>query len=227
MSRFQAAVVGAKRRALGEAARWADRVSSDLQRRLMRTTLAADRAEHAHTIASWTSEAELRRLYKLARSCRPGAVALEIGSYLGASSCYLAAGLRRRSGRLYCVDTWANETMPDGPQDTYADFLRNTAPFSDVITPVRKRSDMLEPEDVSVPVDLLFIDGDHSYAAVSADFARTSDWVAEDGIIAFHDVGIPEHPGVDRVVGEALRSGCWGLEGMVDSLAWIRRRENH
>jgi hypothetical protein len=37
-------------------------------------------------------------------------------------------------------------------------------------------------------VDLLFIDGDHSYAGCMADFAMYREFVAPDGLIAFHDI---------------------------------------
>lgn len=37
-------------------------------------------------------------------------------------------------------------------------------------------------------IDLLFIDGDHSYAGVKKDFDNYSPLVAEDGVIALHDI---------------------------------------
>lgn len=37
-------------------------------------------------------------------------------------------------------------------------------------------------------VDLLFIDGDHSYAGCMADFSMYHDLVGPDGVIAFHDI---------------------------------------
>ncbi len=41
-------------------------------------------------------------------------------------------------------------------------------------------------------VDLLFIDGDHSYDGVKNDFLNYRQFVAEDGIIAFHDI-LPDY----------------------------------
>lgn len=38
------------------------------------------------------------------------------------------------------------------------------------------------------PLDLLFIDGDHSYEGVKADFAMYCSLVRNEGIIAFHDI---------------------------------------
>lgn len=41
-------------------------------------------------------------------------------------------------------------------------------------------------------VDLLFIDGDHSYAGVKRDFELYSPLVGKGGIVAFHDIGQPK-----------------------------------
>lgn len=43
-----------------------------------------------------------------------------------------------------------------------------------------------------VPVDFLFIDGDHSYTGVKADFERYSTLVRPGGLIALHDI-VPSH----------------------------------
>lgn len=203
--------------------RQAQRTMAGLRRRLLDAEFQAVGADHVKRIPSWTTEEELNALYNLAASCTRGSVALEVGSYLGASSCYLAAGLKLQSGILYCVDTWENQTMPEGLQDTFGQFQRNISPFADVITAVRKRSEELKRSDVNAPLDLVFIDGDHSFRAVSIDFAITSKWVREGGIIAFHDVGNPDYPGVSCVVGAAIASGGWVPVGACKSLLWIKK----
>jgi predicted O-methyltransferase YrrM len=38
------------------------------------------------------------------------------------------------------------------------------------------------------PIDLLMIDGDHSYAGTKSDFEMYGQFVAQDGLIAFHDI---------------------------------------
>lgn len=176
-----------------------------------------------NTIFTFTNKRELRSLYNLALACPYNAVALEIGSYLGSSSCYLAAGLSQVNGHLFCIDTWQNETMPEGERDTFAEFQKNINGVKQWITPVRKRSDEISEQDIRVPLNLVFIDGDHSYDAVKSDFDCVQKWMAEDGIIAFHDFSSPNFEGVTRVVGEALTSGKWMIAGQVDTLVWIRQ----
>lgn len=53
-------------------------------------------------------------------------------------------------------------------------------------------------------VDFLFIDGDHTYDGVKADFEMYSDLVAKNGIIALHD--IVHHPDDEDVVNELRQS---------------------
>lgn len=173
------------------------------------------------SIPTWTKKRELRALFELASNCSPGAVGLEIGAYLGASTCCIAAGLARAGGQLYCVDTWQNETMPEGVRETYAEFQKNIEGVKATVTPVCKRSEQLSPQDIQIPLSFIYIDGDHRYEAVRRDFELVKDWLTSDGIIAFHDFSNNYYEGVTRVVGEALASGQWRLAGLEATLAWI------
>lgn len=53
-------------------------------------------------------------------------------------------------------------------------------------------------ERINGDVDFLFIDGDHTYEGVKADFEMYKELVADDGLIAFHD--IVHHPNSEEVV---------------------------
>ncbi len=58
--------------------------------------------------------------------------------------------------------------------------------------------------------DLLFIDGDHSYAGVKMDFEKFSPLVRDGGLIAFHDIVVhPDFPdcGADRFWNEIKAAG--------------------
>lgn len=98
-----------------------------------------------------------------------GFLACEIGSYVGASTSFLAAVASRLEGHLHCVDTWDNRAMGlEAPRDTWAEFQRNTAAFSSRITAHRGESSRVAAE-VPAGLDLLFIDGDHARDSVLAD----------------------------------------------------------
>ena len=107
-------------------------------------------------------------LFLLSRSLGFGTVVVEIGSFLGASATYLARGIRRR-GTLYCVDTWNNDAMDEPQRDTYEEFARNVADLRHVIVPLKGKSEDIARE-FNQRIDLLFIDGDHSYEACLADW---------------------------------------------------------
>jgi predicted O-methyltransferase YrrM len=163
-------------------------------------------------------------LLDLARECPDNGVVLEIGSYLGASTCYLAAGVFGRGVTIHCVDTWDNRTMDDSTvTDTFAEFQRNVEPVKSIIMTLRMPNTKLKAEDIRLPVDLAFLDADHSYAATRLDFQLVHPWITPRGVIAFHDSSTFE--GVSRVIGEVLSTGKWRLAGHVNNLTWIQRAD--
>lgn len=147
------------------------------------------------------TDEEKYKLYLLAKTInKQHALFVEIGSYLGASSCLLAKGLE--SGKLYCIDTWENDAMSEGNRDTYNEFRINTKKYKEKIIEVRGWS--YDSVDVikaaNKPIDLLFIDGDHSYEGVKKDWDLYSPMLSSGSIVIFHDYGWAE--GVQKVVHE-------------------------
>jgi len=147
---------------------------------------------------------------------------IEIGSYLGASSCFFALGALKNNSKVYCIDTWKNEGMSEGEKDTFEEFCENIEPLKDFIRILRGKSvDMAK--NFSEEIDLLFIDGDHSYDAVRADVEAWLPKVKNDGIVVFHDIGWAE--GVIKVVNEFIRS-LQVEEHIVDNTYWARIGKN-
>lgn len=184
--------------------------------------LAACGLSDASKIHTFTHKEELAALCNLAAQLPDGARVLEIGSYLGASTCYLAAGLRGRKASIVCIDTWENQTMPDGVRDTLGEFKANTKGAAQLITTIRKRSDQVGVAELGAPYDLIFLDGDHSYAATKKDFELAAQVLNSDGVLAFHDSR--SFQGVSRVIGEALASGDWMLGGITQNFSWLVRQ---
>ena len=177
----------------------------------------------AYSIPNSTVREELETLFELAHECRPDARVLEIGSYLGASTCFLAAGLRGTRVSIACIDTWQNQTMPEGVRDTFAEFEKNVKAVRHQLTIIRKFSSDVSPIELGGQFDLVFLDGDHSYKQTRADFELVSNMVTPRGVLAFHDCLFFE--GVSRVVGEALVSANWAIGGNVGNLCWLRRAQ--
>ena len=171
------------------------------------------------SIYTHMTELERVRLFELAHALPAQATIVEIGSYLGASTCFLAGGVRATDGKVVAVDTWTNIGMTEGSRDTYAEFLGNTEPLQKWITPRRGFS-----KDIAVgfdqPIDLLFVDGDHSYEAVRMDLEAWLPKMKDGGIVVFHDFSWAE--GVQRAVRELVVPRQ--IEGgrRADSLYWTR-----
>jgi hypothetical protein len=151
---------------------------------------------------------------------------LEIGSYVGASACCFGAELKKSGfGRVFCIDTWNNDAMTEGGQDTYTEFLKNTESFEQFIIPIRGFStDVVKHIATKTNhVDLLFIDGDHSYNGVKADWDAYKGFLKVDSFVVLHDWGWAE--GVRRVILEdatpfvssigSLPNMWWGRIGQI------------
>lgn len=142
-------------------------------------------------------------LYRLTKN---KSIVIEIGSYIGASACCFGAAMKEfGTGKLFCIDTWKNDAMSEGNWDTYAEFSKNTVNFSKFITPIRGFSTEVVEQvaNQTTTLDLLFIDGDHSYEGVKADWEAYQHFLKPGSIVIFHDWGWAE--GVKRVIEEDVK----------------------
>ena len=127
----------------------------------------------------------------------------EIGSYVGASACCFGASAWNNPRKtIICIDTWNNCAMSEGSRDTWDEFQKNTSIFRDYIIPVRGFStEVVERvRAITDTLDLLFIDGDHSYQGVKADWEAYKGFLTPGSIVIFHDYGWAD--GVKRVIQE-------------------------
>lgn len=140
---------------------------------------------------------------------------VEIGSFKGKSTCWLAYGAKS-AGRekVTAIDpfTGSPEHQADGhlpDQDllelgsTFPVFQKNLRKLEldDHVLPVVAAS-ADAARDWDRPIRLLFIDGDHSYEASKQDFEAWSPHVVPGGVIALHDVG--DWEGVTRFYQELM-----------------------
>ncbi|MSU23371.1 MAG: class I SAM-dependent methyltransferase [Opitutus sp.] len=162
-------------------------------------------------------------LFQLASDAPADAQVLEVGSWMGASTCFLAAGLKGPAARIYAVDNfqglstcgedaaWYNRHFQKlGANSTLEIFRQN---FSDLGFALRAEpvvSDSLAAAQklaaLRGTIDLIFIDGDHSYDACKADIIAWAPFVKRGGVIAFHDFG-SRADGVTRAIFEETKAG--------------------
>jgi predicted O-methyltransferase YrrM len=174
--------------------------------------------------------AEHDALEKHARGCGN---LVEIGVAEGASAVALRTAMNPE-GTLYLVDPFHLSRVRT------LNFLRRAARRT-VFTKEHPKIVWIESfshEAVTVwnrPIDFLLIDGDHRVEAVEKDWNDWHPHVMGNGIIAFHDARLfpggwttPRH-GPVCFVDRAFRnnpSASWMILEEVDSLVFVRRREN-
>lgn len=157
-------------------------------------------------------------LYGLARSLKP-TVCVEIGSARGKSACFVGLALKRNGhGKLYAIDPHTQTNWNDRESvDTLSIMAKNLrkAGVVDYVQIIRKTSG----EAVAgwtTSIDMLFIDGDHSYEGVKADWKRFLPFVKPFGVVIFHDTLWDIRPdpkwkrddmGVPRFVDELRKAG--------------------
>lgn len=158
----------------------------------------------AFEIESHMTVHERVKLYQLSLNRK---TVVEIGSYLGASSyCFALAASNNNmpDAKVICIDSWKNDAMSEGYRDTFLLFKKNVAPVSEKIIPVRGMSfEVVETvRSVSNDVEVLFIDGDHSYEGVKADWENYKTFLRSGSIVIMHDSGWAD--GVTRVIQEDI-----------------------
>lgn len=143
------------------------------------------------TINSYLTPYEKQTLYRAARLLGQGAQLAEIGSFQGGSSCCLAAGVADKNATLHCIDTFMAENMnAEQQRDTYQQFLANTNAYTHIIQVHRGYSyDVVG--DFTQPLDLLFVDGDHSWEGVTTDLKLYVPLMKPNGILVMHDTAYP------------------------------------
>jgi MMP 1-O-methyltransferase len=150
-------------------------------------------------LPGWLSYEEGELLYNLARRCSGRGSIVEIGSWRGKSTVYLGLGSKAGNKvKVYAVDRHTDGTFPDWQKN-----VRN-AGVEDLVTPIKGLSQELAA-DFDEPIELLFIDGAHTYDLVRQDFDRWVPKVVEGGVVAMHDT--TAFPGVKQVAEESMYRG--------------------
>jgi len=128
---------------------------------------------------------EAAYLFRLARSLGPATI-IEIGRYKGGSTLVLAAAMDDGS-TLYSYDLHVKRTGEYVGAELDAEVIAALDRYRlrDRVHVVVADSKSVEPPAASV--DLLFVDGDHSYAGVRGDYEHWRSVVRRGGHLLFHD----------------------------------------
>lgn len=181
--------------------------------------------ESANRIEGWLSDSEGEFLYKSARGVSGRGVIVEIGSWKGKSTVWLAKGAKAGSNtKIYAIDphTGGSEHRKHGDVWTFDQLRENLemAGVDEIVVPVVKTSEEAA-KGWDKPVEFIFIDGAHEYELVKLDFQLWFPHVIEGGRVAFHDTITIYWSGPAKVAKQYIyRSRYFKNLGIIDGITF-------
>jgi len=169
-------------------------------------------------------------------------IVVELGSYKGKSACYIGSALKyceKKNVFLHCVDLWTkgdinkqySVTNPLRNYGVMYHSLRAHKKFNSQTTRVGITdlivTHMIDTTELSKswdkPIDFLFIDANHLYEGVHADWENWNGFVKKGGYVAFHDYK-KLWKDVQRVVDTEVDYEKWERFAQVISLCTIKKK---
>jgi len=159
---------------------------------------------HFNSVKGFIDHNEGICLYNYALNSSKKGPILEIGSYCGKSTIYIATAAKKYSGCVYSVDhhTGSEENQvgweyhdielfdeETGRINSFPEFMRNLrkANLLDTVVPIVSDSSLVS-RYWKIPLSMVFIDGGHTIEAAFNDFNNWKDKIIKGGILAIHDV---------------------------------------
>ncbi|MBU2510262.1 class I SAM-dependent methyltransferase [bacterium] len=194
------------------------------------------------TVKGFLDNSEGEALYQYALQASPLGPCLEIGSYCGKSTIYIATACRKTDSVLYALDhhRGSEEHQPgeeyydpdlydekDQVIDSFREFRRTItrAGLTDTVIPIIASTNIASKK-WQTPLSMVFIDGGHSLEAALGDYRSWAGHIVKNGILAIHDIFTdPEEGGQApyQVWKMACASGLFKEIEKVKSLGLLRR----
>ena len=143
---------------------------------------------------------------------------IEIGSYAGESTEIFAQNFKS----VIAIDPFMNDYDPNDPACSYMDLTNVYNTFSsttskyDNINHIRKTSDDAVDELKDIKVDIIYIDGLHTYDQVKKDINNYKSLIKESGFISGHD----HHPVWQGVI-DAIHETIGEPDETFQDTSWI------
>ncbi|MCH9691253.1 MAG: class I SAM-dependent methyltransferase [Gammaproteobacteria bacterium] len=195
-----------------------------------------------HTVKGFLADAEGEALYYRAGETSDLGACLEVGSYCGKSTIYLASACKLMNNILFAVDHHrGSEEHQPGEEyhdnalydsnaqcmDSFRSFRHNirAAQLDDWVVPIVAPS-VVASRRWNTPLGMVFIDGGHSLEAAMTDYRGWSRHILPGGILAIHDIFPNPADGGQApytIYQLALNSGQFEALEMVNTLGILRR----
>lgn len=194
------------------------------------------------TVKGFLDPKEGARLYELAVASASLGPCLEVGSYCGKSTIYLAAAAAAADGQVYAIDhhrgseehqlgeEYHDSALFDADvqkMDTFPEFRRNLdrAGLSDHVVPIVAGTRAVG-RHWQTPLGMVFIDGGHSEEAALTDYRTWAPHLVSGGVLAIHDIFPDPADGGQaphHIYQLALASGLFEPLPMVKTLGALQR----
>lgn len=165
------------------------------------------RPERLHILSAWNEHVPLALM--LIELQRPRAF-VELGTHWGVSYCACCQAVVATGAptQCYAVDTWAGDADAGFyGQEVYDNLKAHHRPYESFSKLLRMTFDEALGQVPDKSVDLLHIDGLHSYAAVKHDYETWLPKVSERGLVLFHDTAVMDRGfGVHQLWAELSQS---------------------
>ena len=180
-------------------------------------------------------------LYELTKKYCLKNFAVEVGSYCGKSACYIGQACKENKTYLMTIDHHrGSEEQQYGEEyfdpdeynydkeivDTLPTLLKNIQKFrfEEVILPVVNSSELASKE-IENNIDIVFIDGSHTFESARKDYVSWKNKIRIGGILAIHDVYDSEVEGgqAPKEIYEKALSENFKLLKRVNSLVALLR----
>lgn len=176
-------------------------------------------------VPGWETPDEQNYLVELARQVPDDGLIVEIGGEFGQSASLFARGAADQV-RIVTIDKFPGDLLDQHRQNL------DEAGYGGRTEQITGDS-QVAVETWDGDINLLFIDGDHSYEGAKADLDAWTPYLALDGVLVVHDVAQPTnltpHP-LHHEVARALRDwlagqgGAWESLEAVNTIAAFRRK---
>ncbi len=174
-------------------------------------------------IEGWLEWEVQRAVFNAAMYARDGLV-IEIGSYHGLSTNHLAAGAKLAgTGKVIAIEPGRD---PGGGGTNASDYftpalianlekcgVRDVVDHWEMLS--AQAAERFASEHTSPCIEVLFIDGDHTFDGVNADFQGFRRFMLPGGLVMFHDRGFP---GPGELIGNLLKDPSLEHSLIIDSM---------
>ena len=194
------------------------------------------------SIKGFLAEDEGESLYRYALETTKKAPCLEVGSYCGKSTVYLATACQTNDSVLYALDHHrGSEEHQKGEEyhdpdlfdqdsnsmDSFKEFRKtiDQAGLQETVVPIVTSSTIASKQWVT-PLSMVFIDGGHSREAAMGDYQSWAGHIVQDGVLAIHDLFPDPTKGGQapyNIWKLALSSGLFEELEIVNTLGFLRR----